>query len=157
MTSLPGLISNESVDIQGKFQTKKFFLKHVEVKCKILLVFYLSTAVQRQMLFYITWICEYIVENVIYFDKPVKVFDFPSIPKISKYNRIIIPIFILQHHRLQDSNTPNIVKNVFFKYTKKKNNIFYKLKNEFSLRKKKNQLLILINNTYSSIRNPKHK
>lgn len=45
------------------------------------------------MLFYITWICEFIVENVIYFDKPVKVFDFPSIPKISKYNRIIIPIF----------------------------------------------------------------
>lgn len=47
------------------------------------------------MLFYIMWICEYIVENVIYFDKPVKVFDFPSIPKISKYNRIIIPIFFL--------------------------------------------------------------
>lgn len=77
------------------FRPKKNFLKHVEVKCKILLVFYLSTSVKRQMLFYITWICEYIVENVIYFDKPVKVFDFPSIPKISKYNRIIIPIFIL--------------------------------------------------------------
>lgn len=45
------------------------------------------------MLFYIMWICEYIVENVIYFDKFVKVFDFLSILKILKYNRIIIFIF----------------------------------------------------------------
>lgn len=89
-----GLIFNELVDFQGKFQIKIFFLKYVEVKCKILLVFYLLILVQRQMLFYIMWICEYIVENVIYFDKFVKVFDFLSILKILKYNRIIIFIFI---------------------------------------------------------------
>lgn len=89
-----GLIYNELVDFQGKFQIKKKFLKYVEVKCKILLVFYLLILVQRQMLFYIMWICEYIVENVIYFDKFVKVFDFLSILKILKYNRIIIFIFI---------------------------------------------------------------
>lgn len=90
-----GLIFNELVDFQGKFQIKKIFLKYVEVKCKILLVFYLLILVQRQMLFYIMWICEYIVENVIYFDKFVKVFDFLSILKILKYNRIIIFIFII--------------------------------------------------------------
>lgn len=89
-----GLIFNELVDFQGKFQIKNFFLKYVEVKCKILLVFYLLILVQRQMLFYIMWICEYIVENVIYFDKFVKVFDFLSILKILKYNRIIIFMFI---------------------------------------------------------------
>lgn len=89
-----GLIFNELVDFQGKFQIKNFFLKYVEVKCKILLVFYLLILVQRQMLFYIMWICENIVENVIYFDKFVKVFDFLSILKILKYNRIIIFMFI---------------------------------------------------------------